>query len=66
MLGELERIFEDIWEKKRTPSDFGDTKMTAILKNKGSGKDPKCYRIIQSSKLLSKLLSVLILQRISS
>ena len=38
--------------------------MTAIFKNKGEILDPKMYRMIQTSKLHSKLLSIILLERI--
>ena len=38
----LLEIFEEIWKTKKTPEDFGNTKMTAIFKNKGEILDPRC------------------------
>ena len=40
-MGELKKMYDDIWKNKEVPPDFGNTKMTAIHKNKGSKKDPK-------------------------
>ena len=62
----LLKMFDEIWQKRCAPADFGNTKMTAIFKNKGDIKDPRMYRMIQTSKLLSKLLSIILLQRMKT
>ena len=62
---ELKMIFEEIWKEKKVPPHFGNSRMTAIFKNKGKITDPKMYRMIQTSKITTKLLSMIILQRIS-
>ena len=62
---ELKMIFEEIWKEKKVPPHFGNSRMTAIFKNKGKITDPKMYRMIQTSKITTKLLSMIILQRIN-
>lgn len=60
----LKALFDEVWKNKCAPPNFVDTKMTAIFKKKGDPKDPSKYRMIQTSNLLSKILSTILLQRI--
>ena len=65
---EMVQLFQSIWMTNKIPKDWGHSKLVALWKgaSKGSKSDPSTYRAIQIGSTLSKILAILIINRMKS
>ena len=65
---EMVKLFQSIWKTNKIPKDWGHSKLVALWKgpSKGSKSDPSTYRAIQIGSTLSKILAVLIINRMKT
>ena len=64
MLQVIHRMSTNLWENLDVPTAWGNSRLQAIWKKKGSKKDPKKYRGISIGSTVCKLLIKLILDRL--
>ena len=64
MLQVIHRMSTKLWENLDVPNAWGNSRLQAIWKKKGSKRDPKKYRGISIGSTVCKLLINLILDRI--
>ena len=66
LVSELEELFNNIWTGLDIPESWGHSQLNASWKgpSKGSIKDPSSYRGLQIGATMSKILVVIILNRI--
>ena len=62
---ELTDFYQKMWTDNEVPDLFGESEISAIWKNKGSYTQPKYWRGIMLSSILTKILTVLIIDRIA-
>ena len=64
MLQVIHRMSTNLWRDLDVPTAWGNSRLQAIWKKKGSKKDPKKYRGISIGSTVCKLLVNLILKRL--
>ena len=62
---ELKNYFNEIWNKRKTPSQWSLSRVIPIWKRKGSARDPKQYRAISVGPILTKVGMNISLRRLT-
>ena len=60
----LTTFYQKIWTSEKVPAYLAESVIVAIWKNKGSRNDPKTWRGIMLSSILTKILSCIFVSRI--